>query len=181
MNAGRVSGEHSAGRPAGNDAAAPALAYVGMGANLGNCRATLIQAAAEIAALPGTLSTRLSPLYRSAPVDAGGPDYLNAVLALETTTGAEALLRALLDIENRHGRQRPYHNAPRSLDLDLLLHGGRTLETAFLTLPHPRMHERAFVLKPLRDLAPDLALPQGSLHALLAACGGQRLERLADA
>ncbi|MFA7668364.1 MAG: 2-amino-4-hydroxy-6-hydroxymethyldihydropteridine diphosphokinase [Burkholderiaceae bacterium] len=160
-------------------AASPARAYVGMGANLGDARKNLMLAAADIAALPGTLSTQLSPFYRSAPVDAGGPDYVNAVLLVETWTGPEALLQALLDIENHHGRLRPYRNAPRSLDLDLLLHGNSTRATPFLTLPHPRMHERAFVLRPLQDLSPDLMLPQGSLPMLLAACSGQRLEQLA--
>src|SRR5690606_18076369 len=98
-----------------------------------------------------------------------------------TTLPPETLLRALLEIEQRHGRLRPYRNAPRSLDLDLLLYGDELRHTAFLTLPHPRMHERAFVLMPLRDLAPGLTLAQGGLDALLAACHDQRLERLAHA
>lgn len=169
----------SAGEPAcPNPAAARVTAYIGMGANLGDARATLLQAARDITAQPGVHDTRLSPLYRSAPVDAGGPDYVNGVLQVETTLAPEDLLRALQGIENEHGRQRPYRNAPRTLDLDLLLHGEETRQTAFLTLPHPRMHERAFVLMPLRDLAPGLLLAQGRFEALMAACGEQRLERL---
>lgn len=159
-------------------AAVPVIAYIGLGANLGDARDTVLKAAGDISALPGVHSSRLSPLYRSAPVDAGGPDYVNAVQMIETTLGAEALLRALQEIENVHGRVRPYRNAPRTLDLDLLLYGDESRQTPFLTLPHPRMHERAFVLMPLRDLAPRLQLPQGALSVLLTACADQRLERL---
>lgn len=154
------------------------IAYIGIGANLGEARSTVLQAAKEIAELSGIQATRLSPLYRSAPLDAGGPDYVNAVLCVETTLAAEELLRSLLSIEQRHGRERPYRNAPRSLDLDLLLHGQERRASAFLTLPHPRMHERAFVLMPLADLEPSLELAQGSVATLLAACSDQRLERL---
>lgn len=153
-------------------------AYIGMGANLGDAQATLMLAARDTAALPGILNTQLSPLYRSAPVDAGGPDYINGVLKAETTLSAEDLLRDLQAIENRHGRQRPYHHAPRSLDLDLLLHGREERQTDFLTLPHPHMHQRAFVLMPLRDLAPGMVLAQGGLDELLAACSGQLLSRV---
>jgi 2-amino-4-hydroxy-6-hydroxymethyldihydropteridine diphosphokinase len=155
-----------------------ATAYIGLGANLGNARETVMRAASEIAELPGVRNTRLSPLYRSAPVDAGGPDYVNGVLQVEATLAADALLRAMQDIEIRHGRQRPYRNAPRSLDLDLLLYGSEKRVSDFLTLPHPRMHERAFVLMPLRDLTPELVLAQGSLDDLITACHDQRLERL---
>jgi len=157
---------------------ASVTAYIGMGANLGDAQATLTLAARDIAALPGIHRTQLSPLYRSAPVDAGGPDYINGVLRAETTLSAEALLRALQAIEDKHGRQRPYHHAPRSLDLDLLLHGREERQTDFLTLPHPHMHERAFVLMPLRDLAPGMVLAQGGLDELLAACSDQLLSRI---
>lgn len=156
----------------------PAIAYVGLGANLGNALRTVMEAAEEIAALSGVQKTRLSPLYRSAPVDAGGPDYVNAVLRAETTLSPETLLHALLDIELQHGRLRPYRNAPRSLDLDLLLYDSETRQTEFLTLPHPRMHLRAFVLIPLRELDPEITLPQGDFDALISACADQRLERL---
>ncbi|NLC35363.1 MAG: 2-amino-4-hydroxy-6-hydroxymethyldihydropteridine diphosphokinase [Alcaligenaceae bacterium] len=153
-------------------------AYIGMGANLGDAHATLMAAARDIAAVPGVLNTGVSPLYRSAPVGASGPDYLNGVLKADTTLNALEMLQALQDIENRHGRLRPYRNAPRSLDLDLLLHGQEEMRTDSLILPHPRMHERAFVLMPLRDLAPGLMLPQGSVEELLAACSDQLLSRV---
>ena len=169
-------GETRGGAPA--ETMPHSITYIGMGANLGNARSTLILAAKDIAALSGIHATQLSPLYRSAPVDAGGPDYVNAVLRADTTLEAEELLRALQEIETRRGRQRPYRNAPRTLDLDLLLHGKEERQTRFLTLPHPRMHERAFVLMPLQDLAPELVLTQGSLPGLLAMLGNQRIERL---
>lgn len=154
------------------------VAYVGMGANLGDAGNTLRAAADDIAAVPGIAGTTLSPFYRSAPVDATGPDFINAVLKVETSLAAEVLLRELQGIENAYGRQRPYRNAPRSLDLDLLLYGNEERHTEFLILPHPRMHERAFVLMPLRDLAPGMNLAQGSLEELLAACGDQLLSRV---
>ncbi|RZI98182.1 MAG: 2-amino-4-hydroxy-6-hydroxymethyldihydropteridine diphosphokinase [Rubrivivax sp.] len=149
-------------------------AYVGLGANLGaNLSATLTQAALSLAALPGTQIAGLSSAWRSAPVDAGGPDFLNAVAALDTTLLPGELLDALQAIELAHGRERPYRNAPRTLDLDLLLYGELVLDTPRLTLPHPRLGERAFVLRPLLEIAPEL------LH--LAAGEGwetQRIERL---
>jgi len=162
-----------------NPAGAPVRAYVGLGANLGDGAATLRAALAELAALPGVRVQAVSPFYRSAPVDAGGPDFINAVAALDTALAPLPLLEALLALEQRHGRERPYRHAPRTLDLDLLLHGDARLDTGRLTLPHPRMHERAFVLRPLRDLAPQLVLAQGGLDALLAGLADQRIERLA--
>ena len=137
--------------------AQPTLVYVGLGANLGEREATLRQALAALGQYPGTRVLRVSPLYGSAPVDAGGPDYLNAVAEVATTLTPEALLQALQAIEQAAGRERPYRNAPRTLDLDLLLYGEERLDGAELTLPHPRMGERAFVLLPLAELAPGLA------------------------
>ena len=165
-------------RSSGRTSAEAITAYVGMGANLGDAIQTLRTAADDIARLPGVLNTSLSPLYRSAPVDAAGPDFINGVLKITTTLAAELLLQQLQSIENAHGRQRPYRNAPRSLDLDLLIYGTERRHTAYLTLPHPRMHERAFVLMPLRDLAPGMHLEQGNLDELLAACGDQLLSRI---
>lgn len=153
-------------------------AYVGLGANLGDGAATLRAVLAEIAALPGVLACRASPFYRSAPVQASGPDFINAVAELDTTLAPLELLDALQALENRHGRERPYKNAPRTLDLDLLLYDGQRMDTPRLTLPHPRLHERAFVLYPLRDLAPELALPQGSYADLLRAAGDQKIEQI---
>jgi 2-amino-4-hydroxy-6-hydroxymethyldihydropteridine diphosphokinase len=154
------------------------LAYIGMGANLGDALANLKQAAAELAGVPGITSLTLSRFYGSAPVDSSGPDYVNAVAAIETTLDAHALLGALQAIEQNHGRLRPYRNAPRTLDLDLLLYGDQEINDPELTVPHPRMHQRAFVLMPLADLAPALHLRQGSLTALLQACSDQRLEAI---
>ncbi len=156
----------------------PVLAYVGLGANLGDAAATVRRAAAELAAVPGVSSLRLSPLYGTAPVDSSGPDYVNAVAGLDTTLPPLDLLAALQAIEQRHGRERPYRNAPRTLDLDLLLYGGRSIDLPALMVPHPRMHERAFVLRPLADLAPGLALAQGDLPTLLARCADQAIRRL---
>ena len=146
----------------------PALAYVGLGANLGERETALRSALTAIGRLPGTRVTRVSPLYGSAPVDAGGPDYLNAVAELTTTLAPQALLEALQTIERGAGRERPYRNAPRTLDLDLLLWGtdGHThIDSATLTVPHPRLHQRAFVLRPLADIAPAL-VPPAALHAV---------------
>ncbi|TCT09457.1 2-amino-4-hydroxy-6-hydroxymethyldihydropteridine diphosphokinase [Paralcaligenes ureilyticus] len=156
------------------------LAYIGLGANLGDAQATVLQAASELSQTPGVSQLKLSKLYRTAPIDAGGPHYINAVAAIQTNLTAQALLAVLQNIEHGHGRLRPYRNAPRTLDLDLLLYGSSTIDQADLTVPHPRMHQRAFVLKPLSDLAADLQLPQGSLKDLLAACSDQAIERLPD-
>ncbi|MBI3349939.1 MAG: 2-amino-4-hydroxy-6-hydroxymethyldihydropteridine diphosphokinase [Burkholderiales bacterium] len=148
-------------------------AYVGLGANLGaDLLATLTQAAQALAALPDTRLLALSSAWRSAPIDAGGPDFLNAVAALETGLPPLELLDALQAIEQAHGRERPYRNAPRTLDLDLLLYGGLVLDTPRLTLPHPRLAERAFVLRPLLEIAPDLVR-----LATSEAWQAQRIER----
>ncbi len=133
----------------------PSLVYVGLGANLGERQAALRKALATIDELPSTRVMRVSPLYGSAPVDAGGPDYLNAVAELTTTLAPQALLSALQTIELSAGRERPYRNAPRTLDLDILWFGDRVIDTPTLTVPHPRMAERAFVLRPLADLVPE--------------------------
>ena len=155
-------------------------AYIGIGANLGDARATVAAALAALAALPGCQLTTASACYRSAPVNASGPDFINAVVALDTTLAPLALLAALQGIELHFGRQRPYANAPRTLDLDLLLHGDARLQTATLTLPHPRLQQRAFVLQPLLEIAPDLAAPGlGPLARWLPATAGQLIERLA--
>lgn len=134
-------------------------AYVGLGANLGDARATLDAACAALAALPGSHWRRRSAWYRSAPVDAGGPDYVNAVAEIDSSLAPLALLDALQAIERQHGRERSYRHAPRTLDLDLLMLGDQTLHNERLTLPHPRMAERAFVLLPLLELLPALRWP----------------------
>jgi 2-amino-4-hydroxy-6-hydroxymethyldihydropteridine diphosphokinase len=167
-----------------------ARVFVGLGANLGDARATLAQAVDELHALARASSLRLSSAWRSAPVDAGGPDFRNAVAAFETALAPLPLLDALQAIEARFGRERPYRNAPRTLDLDLLLYGvrgddgGLVLADPRLVLPHPRAHLRAFVLEPLAQLWPGGTIPgRGSVAALLAgvrAAGEQRIEPLDD-
>ena len=153
-------------------------AYVGLGANLGDARLTLRAALEALAALPDTQLVAVSSLYRSAPIDSSGPDYLNAVAALDTALEPHALLSALQAIEQVHGRERPYRNAPRTLDLDLLLHGDARLDTPTLTLPHPRLHQRAFVLLPLAEIAPALALPgRGAVADWLPGVADQTVER----
>lgn len=136
-------------------ASAPVSAWIGLGANLGDRLATLRTALSAMGALPGTRVQGVSSLYGSAPVDAGGPDYLNAVAQVQTTLAPHALLAQLQAIEQAAGRERPYRNAPRTLDLDILWFGGQAIDTPELTVPHPRMAERAFVLRPLADLAPE--------------------------
>ncbi len=155
-------------------------AYVGLGANLGDSHATIEAACTELQRLPLTHWRGRSSLYRSAPVEAQGPDYVNAVARLDTRLAAMELLEALLAIEQRHGRERPYVNAPRTLDLDLLLYGEmQDQRDARLILPHPRGHLRAFVLQPLAELEPMLHWPgRGPLGPLLQAVNQQDLSRL---
>lgn len=154
-------------------------AYIGVGANLGDARATVCAALAALATLADSRLVHTSALFRSAPVAAAGPDFINAVAAIDTALAPLALLAALQAIEQRFGRQRPYRNAPRTLDLDLLLHGDALLQTPTLTLPHPRLHQRAFVLRPLLQIAPNLAAPGlGQLAAWLPACADQAIDQL---
>jgi len=152
---------------------ASVLAYIGVGANLGNAARTVEYAIAQVHGLPRCELAARSSLYRSAPVDAQGPDYINAVIAVETRMPAIELLSGLRGIEMAAGRKRPYHNAPRTLDLDLLLYGQAIIDTEQLSVPHPRMWERAFVLLPLAEIAPQLVAPEQ-----LKAVAGQRIEKL---
>jgi 2-amino-4-hydroxy-6-hydroxymethyldihydropteridine diphosphokinase len=156
------------------------LAYVGLGSNLGEPRAHVEQALKELARLPRSRLLRHSSLYRSAPVGyAEQPEFVNAVAAVETDLDAHALLRELQALEERHGRARSFPNAPRTLDLDLLLFGEERICDARLTVPHPQMHSRAFVLEPLAEIAPDARIPgHASIAACLAACAGQTVRRL---
>lgn len=154
-------------------------AYIGLGANLGDAVRTLALALDALVALPDTELAAVSCMYRSAPVDATGPDYLNAVARLDTALAPQDLLDRLQAIEQAHGRERPFVNAPRTLDLDLLLYADRQILSDRLSVPHPRLHQRAFVLQPLLELAPDLAAPGlGRLRPYLAAVADQRVERL---
>lgn len=156
-------------------------AFIGLGANLGDARATLDAALAALQRLPRTEWLGRSSFYRTAPVDASGPDYLNAVAVLRTELSPQELLAALQAIEQAHGRERPYRNAPRTLDLDLLLYGSQLVDTPALQLPHPRMHQRAFVLAPLLEIDPEVQIPgQGAAAALLTGLGDQALQRLGE-
>lgn len=151
----------------------PVLAHVALGANLGDARATVRDAIAALDRLPQTRLLRASALYRSAPWEASGPDFINAVAAIETGLGAHELLHALQALELQAGRERPYRNAPRTLDLDLLLYGDAIIDSPELIVPHPRLRERAFVLLPLAEIAPTLVTA-----AELQAVAGQIIERL---
>jgi 2-amino-4-hydroxy-6-hydroxymethyldihydropteridine diphosphokinase len=165
----------------GTTAAAPpaSTAYVGLGANLGEARQTVLQAIDALSALPGTLAFAASPLYETEAIGADGPDYVNAVARIETLLSPHELLAELQRIEAAHGRERSYRNAPRTLDLDLLLHGEHRIDSPELTVPHPRMHERAFVLRPLSDLDPHVIVPgRGDARTLLAAVEGQRIRQV---
>jgi 2-amino-4-hydroxy-6-hydroxymethyldihydropteridine diphosphokinase len=157
------------------------IAWIGIGANLGDARANVLDALERLARLPSARVVQASSLYRTAPIDSSGDDYVNAAAALDTTLDAHALLQALFAIEKAHGRERPYRNAPRTLDLDLLLYGDEIIDDApTLIVPHPRMHERAFVLAPLAEVAPDLVIPgRGAVASLLASVGDQGVTRLA--
>jgi len=148
-------------------------AFVALGANLGNAEATLGRATHAINALPGVRVVRVSSLYRSAPVDAIGPDFINGVVEVATQLSAPDLLLQLQMLEQTAGRERTVRNAPRPLDLDILIFADKRIDTPTLTVPHPRMRERAFVLLPLAEIAPGRVSP-----AELAAVSTQHIERM---
>lgn len=156
--------------------------YIGLGSNLEEPRRQVESGFDELAGLDGSELTARSPLYRSAPMGPRDqPDYVNAVAALETTLHPLDLLHALQSVENLHGRERGVRWGPRTLDLDILLYGTAVIHTAVLTVPHPGLRDRAFVLRPLTDLNPDLALPGGGTPAsLLAARDRDDLEPIAQ-
>jgi 2-amino-4-hydroxy-6-hydroxymethyldihydropteridine diphosphokinase len=140
-------------------------AYIALGANLGDAAATLRQAVQDVGRLPHTRCTQASSLYSSAPIDSSGPDYINAVVEVFTQLTAPDLLQHLQQLEAAAGRQRPYTNAPRTLDLDVLLYGDAHIDSPELTVPHPRMWQRAFVLLPLAEIAPQ-HVPASALQAV---------------
>jgi 2-amino-4-hydroxy-6-hydroxymethyldihydropteridine diphosphokinase len=155
------------------------IAYVGIGANLGDAQANVRDAITRLGQLPGTRVASHSASYRSAPIDSSGPDYINAVACVDTALDPHELLAALQAIELDHGRERPYRNAPRTLDLDLLLYGDQVIDTPALVVPHARMLERAFVLAPLLDIAPGVDVPgHGPARNFLAGVAGQSITRL---
>jgi len=145
-------------------------AYVALGANLGDALQTVEQAISDIDAIDGTRVTKRSSLYRTGPVDSSGPDYINAVVEVATTLTAPDLLLKLGQLEEGAGRQRSYRNAPRTLDLDVLLFGSARIDSPRLVVPHPRMETRAFVLVPLAEIAPDLVEPQALLSVADQSC-----------
>lgn len=159
-----------------------ATAFIALGGNLCEPERQIARTFADLGALPATRLVACSSLYRSAPVGfREQPDFINAVVQVETGLNARDLLRHLLELEQRRGRVREFRNAPRILDLDLLLHGDRAFHDPELTLPHPRMHERAFVLLPLCEIAPHCVIPgRGAAADLLVCCAGQPIEKITE-
>jgi 2-amino-4-hydroxy-6-hydroxymethyldihydropteridine diphosphokinase len=156
------------------------VVFVGIGSNLGEPQKKVEQALLELERLPHSRVVNRSSLYKSAPIGfADQPYFVNAVAQLETGLSADRLLSELQEIESRHGRTHSFANAPRTLDLDLLLFEALQSRTARLTVPHPRMHERAFVLKPLLELAGDIEIPgKGPARGLLRQCADQLVEKI---
>jgi 2-amino-4-hydroxy-6-hydroxymethyldihydropteridine diphosphokinase len=155
------------------------VAYIGLGSNLGDASANVRGALTQLATLPQSRLAATSSLFRSAPIDAAGADYINAVARLQTTLPAMQLLGELQRIEQEFGRLRPYRNAPRTLDLDLLLYGQQQIASEALTVPHPRLTERAFALLPLLQLDALIVIPgAGPAHAFAPGVAGQAISRL---
>jgi 2-amino-4-hydroxy-6-hydroxymethyldihydropteridine diphosphokinase len=156
-------------------------AFVALGSNLEDPQQQVLRALAELDGLPETRVTARSALYRTAPVGYDNqPDFINAAAEVSTTLEPLALLHALLALETAHGRERPFPNAPRVIDLDLLLYDDLELHDPELTVPHPRLHERGFVLFPLADIAPELHVPgKGTVRDLLQALPDQGVARMA--
>ncbi|MGA7750954.1 MAG: 2-amino-4-hydroxy-6-hydroxymethyldihydropteridine diphosphokinase [Gallionella sp.] len=165
------------------------IAFIGLGSNLEDPHRQLQRAFIDLEGLPGTRLAARSSLYRSAPLGCpdqtdfqNQPDFVNAVAKIVTDLTPSALLNALLDIEHQHGRERTFRNAPRTLDLDVLLYDEVQLHQHGLTIPHPQMHGRAFVLQPLLEIVPDIHIPGiGRADLALAGCLDQILERIPDA
>ena len=159
---------------------AAVTAYIGLGSNLENPRDQVTRALEELAAIPETTLIDASSLYRSAPIGPEGqPDYINAVARLKTRLSPLQLLDALQTIEDAHGRVREERWGARTLDLDLLLYGEQHIQHERLTVPHPEMHRRAFVLVPLAEIAPELEIPaKGGVMSLLERCEEMDITRL---
>jgi 2-amino-4-hydroxy-6-hydroxymethyldihydropteridine diphosphokinase len=156
-------------------------AYIGIGANLGDACANVKAAIDNIGRLRGTHLRAQSSLFRTAPIDAPGNDYINAVLSIDTALSPDELLTELQALERDAGRERLYQNAPRTLDLDLLLYGQQTISSARLAVPHPRMTQRAFVLIPLLQLDPGIMIPgMGAAHAFTPGVAAQSIQRVTD-
>lgn len=162
-----------------------ARAFIALGSNLSSqARQPADEVRLALRELDTLADTRLlsqSSLYRTAPVGYDNqPDFINAVAEVETTLSPLALLHAILALENQHGRERPFPNAPRVLDLDLLLYDQVIMNSPELTLPHPRMHERGFVLLPLAEIAPTLELAAGKVSVLAGQCADQGVDKLME-
>ncbi len=155
------------------------IAYLGLGANIGDAQQTLRDAIICLAQRAHITVLKKSSIYQSQPIEASGPDFLNAVVCIDTTLSAQALHAVCMTIEALFGRERSYRNAPRTLDIDLLLYGDCCLTTMTLQIPHPRMSQRAFVLLPLAEIAPRIMIPGlGEIENLLSQVTGQRIEKL---
>lgn len=153
--------------------------YIGIGSNLGNSLENTQEAMDLLRKIPKTLFDASSSMYQTAPVDASGDDYINAVVRLKTKLDPMTLLQELWRIETLLGRERPFRNAPRTLDLDILLYDTDIIQTERLCIPHPRMTERAFVLVPLHEIAPDLCIPgKDSLDTLINRVAHQKIRRM---
>jgi 2-amino-4-hydroxy-6-hydroxymethyldihydropteridine diphosphokinase len=159
--------------------AARVTAYIGIGANLGDAQRTVIAAMEQLGKMPDTRLTGQSSLFRTAPIDATGDDYINAVARIETGLPPEKLLDELQAIEHASGRERPFVNAPRTLDLDILLYGRHEITSEFLVVPHPRLTQRAFALIPLLQIDPLITIPgKGPAHDFAPAVAGQAIRKL---
>lgn len=164
------------------------IAYIGLGSNLEDPQGQLQRAFVELDGLPGTRIVAISSLYHSAPLGSpdqldlsSQPNFVNAVAKIVTEFAPQAMLQALLQIEHQHGRERTTRNAPRTLDLDVLLYDELQLNEHGLTIPHPQMHRRAFVLQPLLEIAPDISIPGvGPARLALAGCRDQVLDRISN-
>lgn len=154
-------------------------AWIGIGANLGNAEGNVRVALERLAKLPSTQLEKTSSLFRSAPVDASGDDYINAVARISTRLPVRELLAQLHGLEREFGRERTFRNAPRTLDLDILLYGDDKIDTRDLVVPHPRMTQRAFVLLPLLQIDPFITIPgMGPAHGFVPSVAGQAIQRL---
>jgi 2-amino-4-hydroxy-6-hydroxymethyldihydropteridine diphosphokinase len=160
------------------------LIHIGLGANLGNAEGTIKAALAAVSAWANQFEPlaefKPSRLFRSTSIGAPGPDYINAIAEFYSSQGAETILSALQAMELSFGRTRPFPNAPRTLDLDLLLVGSESIDLPHLVVPHPRMNQRAFVLKPLAELQPGLSIEGRSIQDLLQQCAGQNCEPVSE-
>jgi 2-amino-4-hydroxy-6-hydroxymethyldihydropteridine diphosphokinase len=156
-------------------------AYIGLGSNLGDATEHVQRAFEQLNQLPDTQLTRHSSLFSSEPIDAQGDDFINAVALVRTVLSAPDLLHALQKIENDFGRERPYLNAPRTLDLDILLYGDQRITSADLIVPHPRLTQRAFALIPLLQIDPFINIPgAGPAHSFVMNVTNQTIRKVAE-